>query len=55
MSLVHQQAVTSSIRALLDSILYFKKRKVDTVHVRKAHMGIRGTAPRILNLATRWR
>jgi hypothetical protein len=51
MDLVHQQAVPSSIRALLASISYFNKRKVDPVHV----TGIRGTAPLILNLGTRWR
>ena len=35
--------------------LFKKNRKVEPVHVRKAHTGIRGTAPRIRNLATRRR
>jgi len=39
----------------LTSIFYFRKRKVDPVHVRKAYTGTGGTAPRILTLGTRWR
>jgi len=55
MNLVHHQAVTSSIRTLLISIFYFKKRKVDPVHVMKTYTGIRRTAPTNRNLGTRWR
>jgi len=45
MNLVHQQAVTSSIGTSVTGIFYFKKRKVDLVHVTKAHTEITGTAP----------
>jgi hypothetical protein len=55
MNLVHQQAITSSIRTLLNGIFDFKKRKVDPVHVKKTYMGIGGTVPLSLNLGTRSR